>query len=345
MSVVTLVFLVTASNLYASNAQTPEDQTSTSVLAEVAGGADDGQSSADQLTADDSIDSGVYDDSAVTETAIMDAVRPETVVATAPSKNRSAVVEYAVESGDTIGSIARKFGLQTQTVLATNQLRPSSLIRIGQTLQILPVDGVMYTVRKGDTLSKIATTYKADSERIRKANNLLADETLAPGTALVVPDGQTPYIAPAPKPVRIAASLHDVFVPAPPVRSTAGASGLIWPTDARRITQYFTRRHTGVDIAGAVGTPIYAADDGVVISAGWNTGGYGNMIIIDHGDGLYTRYGHGSKILVHEGDTVSKGDKIMLMGSTGRSTGPHLHFEVMRGDIHRRANPLSYVHK
>lgn len=346
ISVVALVFLVTASNLYASNAQqVTDDQSPTSVLSQVAGSADDGQYGNDQFVADDSIDDGVYDDSATTETAIMDAVRPETSVATAPSKNRSAVVEYAVESGDTIGSISRKFGLQTMTVLNTNQLRPSSVIRIGQTLRILPTDGVMYTVKKGDTLSKIATVYKADSDRIVKANNLVADGALVPGVELVVPDGQMPYIAPTPKPVRIAADLKDVFVPAPPVRSSASETGFIWPTAARRITQYFTRRHTGVDIAGAVGTPIYAADDGVVVSAGWNTGGYGNMILIDHGDGLYTRYAHGAKILVQVGDTVRQGDTIMLMGSTGRSTGSHLHFEVMRGDVHRRANPLSYVHR
>lgn len=123
---------------------------------------------------------------------------------------------------------------------------------------------------------------------------------------------------------------------------------MIWPTAARRITQYFGHyrggsRHTGVDIAGPIGTAIYAADDGVVALSGWNSGGYGNMVLIDHGGGIYTRYGHASKLLVRAGDAVKRGDVIALIGSTGHSTGPHLHFEVMTGNPHNRKNPLEYV--
>jgi len=120
------------------------------------------------------------------------------------------------------------------------------------------------------------------------------------------------------------------------------SSGMLWPTVGHNITQYFSWHHTAVDIANHIGTPIYAAANGVVLIAqgGWN-GGYGNTILLDNGNNMRTRYGHASKLLVSPGEKVSKGQIIALMGSTGNSTGPHLHFEVVIGGV--KYNPLNYV--
>jgi len=125
-------------------------------------------------------------------------------------------------------------------------------------------------------------------------------------------------------------------------KAAPSSAKMVWPTVGHRITQYFSWRHNGVDIGNKVGTPLYAADDGVVVTStgGWN-GGYGNTIVIDHGGGVKTRYGHASKLLVKAGESVERGQLIALMGSTGRSTGSHLHFEVIiKGS---RYNPLNYI--
>ncbi|HTM68763.1 MAG TPA: M23 family metallopeptidase [Candidatus Binatia bacterium] len=273
-------------------------------------------------------------------------VQPQPDEEAAPA-TRTRVEEYTVAEGDTLGSIARQFDLRTETLLASNGLTVRSILRIGQVLKILPVDGVIYKVRNGDTISKIAKVYDSDAEKILEMNGLSSGAALAAGTELILPDGKLPPPPPPKQPSRIAKNIKNIFVP-PPSPDRSGGDDMIWPTAARRITQYFGHyrggsRHTGVDIAGPIGTAIYAADDGVVAIAGWNSGGYGNMVLIDHGGGLYTRYGHASKLLVKAGDTVKRGDVIALIGSTGHSTGPHLHFEVMTGNPHNRKNPLEYV--
>lgn len=251
------------------------------------------------------------------------------------------IQSYTVQDGDTIAGIALKFGVKMSTIFNANNLGASGFIKPGQTLRIPPVDGLIYSIRKGDTLARIAANLKADPDEIAAANNLDVSGKLVVGTDIVVPGGQLP---PTPKPPRrLASSIRDVFIP-PPAASHTADGIMLWPTAVRRITQYFRGlRHTGVDIAGPIGTPIYAANDGIVAVAGWNTGGYGNMIIVDHGGGVFTRYGHASKLLVQAGDTVKKGDVIALMGTTGHSTGPHLHFEVMLRTVHNRVNPLEYV--
>ena len=117
--------------------------------------------------------------------------------------------------------------------------------------------------------------------------------------------------------------------------------GMLWPATVRRITQYFNWRHRGIDIAGPTGTLIYAALDGMVEISGWNSGGYGYQIVLRHSNGMKTRYAHSSKLFVSVGQKVTKGEVIALMGSTGRSTGSHLHFEVVVGGV--RVNPFLYV--
>lgn len=247
---------------------------------------------------------------------------------------------YVVREGDTISTIADRFNLSIQTVLWANNLSVRSYIRPGNKLTIPPIDGVLHTVKKGDTIAKIAKTYGSDSKEIFAWNKIGEDQSLKVGETLIVPGGKVAAAAPA----RVG-SASQIFTGAKPADAVVPAgTKMLWPIAARRITQYFTWKHTGVDIAGPIGTPIYAADDGIVELAGWS-GGYGNAVIINHGNGLWTRYGHASKLFVKKGDQVKKGQTIMATGSTGRSTGPHLHFEVMSGGVGRGhyRNPFDYI--
>jgi murein DD-endopeptidase MepM/ murein hydrolase activator NlpD len=248
---------------------------------------------------------------------------------------RTAIVEYEVQAGDTVGSIAAKYGLQTLTIISANGLGPNGIIRVGQKLRILPVNGLIVKVKKGDSISKLAKTYKSDVAGILEINGLADDQALAVGTELILPGGKTPPALAPKRTTNYAAGT----LPSP----VDNGGTFLWPTSSRRITQYYNWRHTGLDIGGPVGTPLFAAESGTVVFSGWNRGGYGNMVLIDHGGGYWTRYAHATKLLVSAGDIVKRGDTIALMGSTGRSTGPHLHFEVLKGSTSRRVNPLDYI--
>ncbi len=256
---------------------------------------------------------------------------------------RTESLVYEVQSGDVIGNIAENFGLNVATILWANGLTERSYIRPGDKLVILPVDGVVHKVVRGDTVSKIARLYNAESGDIVEFNRLQKEGAdIVIGEELVVPGGEKQVVrAIAAAPDRRFTPLSSVAAPPPSVEAPAGTS-FLWPTSVRRITQYFGNRgHTGVDIAGPVGTPLYASKAGTVVKAGWNAGGYGNYVVIDHGGGVQTLYGHASKLYVSAGDAVEQGQTIALMGSTGRSTGPHIHFEVrVNGSF---ANPLKYV--
>ncbi len=271
------------------------------------------------------------------------------IVGVVKKPTAASITIYEVQSGDTPSSIARRHGISVSTLLSANNMSTASVIRIGQQLKILPVDGILYTVRKGDVLSKIALKYQTTVSAMLDANNLVDPSQVAIGTTLILPGGRLPantITAPAAKaPSRLANNIIDVFIPPSASSGAAGSSSrLLWPTAVKRITQYFKgRTHTGLDIAGPVGTAIYASDDGVVIFSGWNKGGYGNMIVVDHGKGLFTRYAHASKLIAKAGATVTRGEVIALMGSTGRSTGPHLHYEVMVGTVSARVNPFDYT--
>jgi murein DD-endopeptidase MepM/ murein hydrolase activator NlpD len=231
--------------------------------------------------------------------------------------------------------------------LSANNLTARSYIRPGQKLAILPVDGVVHTVARGDTLSKIARTYAANSDTIVEFNELEEGSTLKVGDQLIVPGGvkpqPKPIVANTPAIVGRPDAIDKVTAPPPSVDAPAGV-GYVWPTAATIITQYFGLRHTGVDIAGKQGLAIYATKAGTVITSqcGWN-GGYGCYIKIDHGGGVVSWYGHASKMFVEVGDVVTQGQTIALVGTTGNSTGPHLHFEIRVNNKYQ--NPLSYVRK
>lgn len=253
---------------------------------------------------------------------------------------RDKIIDYQVEAGDVISTIAQKFSISVQTILWSNDLTYYSLIKPGITLKILPTTGLLHKVQRGDNLSAIAKKYQADADKILSYNKLASAEEIAIDQDLIIPDGIKPATAKSTVTYnRPSQSGNSNTVPAKASVINTGTK-LLWPTAAKRISQYFSWRHSGLDIAGPVGTAIYAAESGTVETAGWNKGGYGYYIIINHGNGMRTLYGHASKLYVSAGQKVTRGQTIMAMGSTGRSTGPHLHFEVRIGGF---KNPLSYI--
>lgn len=276
---------------------------------------------------------------------------PTTPVQTEPQQpSRRGVVNYTVQPGDVIGGIATRFDVDVNTILWANNLNFRSYIRPGDVLKIPPGKGVIYVVKKGDTLGKIARMFDVKSVDVADANGLKRDgSNLSVGASLFIPGGEKieeSIIPAAPRAIdrtngTIGKEIEKVAAPPPSITAPAG-SGYIWPTMDHRINQYFGIRHTGVDIAGKIGNSNYAAASGKVIKSqcGWN-GGYGCYIIIDHGGGITTLYGHNSKLLVEVGEFVTQGQVVGLLGSTGHSTGPHLHFEVRVGG--KRVNPLKYV--
>lgn len=253
---------------------------------------------------------------------------------------RTEIIEYTVQLGDTVSSIANRFGLTVNTVLWANNLGNYSLIRPGNDLIIPPASGLLYSVKSGDTLSNIAKTYKIEASEISKQNNLEENASLKIKQQLLLP-GATKLAAVVSRPVSrpVISSPGSTAKTAP--ASLSGGS-MVWPADSRRITQYFSWAHNGLDIANKSGTAIYAAEAGTIdiAATGWN-GGYGNTILINHGGGKKTRYGHLTTLYVKVGDKVERGENIGTMGSTGRSTGPHLHFEVIINGT--RYNPLNYI--
>lgn len=251
---------------------------------------------------------------------------------------RSTVEEYLVQEGDVLGSIAGRFNLSLSSILWANNLTYRSTIRPGQKLIIPPVDGVLYTVKNGDTLSSISKKYSSTSEKILVANNLSSVDSLKIGTSLVLPDATPPTIAP----VRYTAPAASVFNGTRGSTAPAAATGgWVWPTDLCTITQYYNGwGHFGLDVDGDYINNIYAARGGTVTRASWFSG-YGNCVDINHGDGYVTRYGHLSKFFVSVGDVVGAGDALGKMGTTGNSTGTHLHFEVMEGKT--KYNPLNFI--
>lgn len=261
-----------------------------------------------------------------------------------PADVRTKTETYVVQTGDTLSTIAQRFGVNVGTLLWANARTELQYLRPGDTLKIPPVSGVLVTIKKGDTLLSLANKYGSSVEEIIRINRLSADEALPLNAELVLPGGQPPSVPIAVRPpVRPGEPSPSASTGKPPSANVGSipTGKLLWPTSGHVITQYYGWRHTGVDIDGDYTSPIYASHDGTVTTASWNSGGYGMQIVVTSASGVMTRYAHASKMFVKNGDTVKKGDVIAMVGTTGRSTGTHLHYEVYVSG--KRANPLSYI--
>ena len=255
-------------------------------------------------------------------------------------------VVYTVKNGDVLGAIAEQFGISVNTILWANDLTWSSTIKAGQQLTILPQSGIEHEVKSGDTVLAIAKKYQVAADDIISNNKLASASDIRSGDLLFIPNGVKPTAVKSsytPKTVakNTPAKNENVYSDEKvPGASEDTNTKLLWPVLSQRITQYFHWGHSGLDIGDKTGNPIYAAESGKVERSGWSTG-YGYNVVINHGNGLTTLYGHASKLLVKAGDTVTRGETIALVGSTGWSTGPHLHMEVRVNDV--KKNPLNYI--
>ena len=254
---------------------------------------------------------------------------------------RKEIVSYIVESGDTISTIAQKFGITVNTVLWENDLSSYSVIRPGDDLDILPESGLTHKVRSGDTLGAIARANDIEVEEILEANNMSLSSKLSIGQKLLIPGGnKIVSVATVSKTTKSYTGIEAIKNIVKPAPQKTVANKMAWPTVGNRITQYYSWRHKGLDIANKTGTPLFAADTGTIEFVAWSNG-YGYNIIVNHGGGKKTRYAHMSKFYVSKGDSVTKGEAIGEMGSTGWSTGPHIHFEVIINGV--KYNPLNYI--
>ena len=253
--------------------------------------------------------------------------------------------EHEVMEGETISTIAEDYSVSVATIQWANNLGSSTVIKPGDTLKILPVSGVVYTVESGDTLLDIVTKHKGDIDEVKDMNGIDDDDLVAVGTEIVIPGG-SPYVAPKPQ-VSTPTTSYDntsggwtsVFKPSTEPAAPSGGGQFIWPSASHDISQYSRWGHVAVDVRGPMGTAIYASAGGVAtLHSG---GGYGNYIIVDHQNGWSTLYAHLSSYAVSSGQYVSQGQVIGGEGSTGWSTGPHLHFEIRQGGT--KYNPLQYV--
>ncbi len=248
-------------------------------------------------------------------------------------KSRSEIENYQVKGGDTLDKIAKMFDVSVDTIKWANDLK-TDVIKPGQILKIPPVTGVVHKVVSGDTVYSIAKKYGVDAQNIVNYiwNDFADPETFAltPGQIIFVPGG---VIKPTPAPAnyKFIASIQA---------GVRGSSNFIWPTSGV-ITQYYVWYHQALDIANPSAPPVIAADGGKVVYAGCINWGYGCHVIIDHGNGYQTLYAHFSRYDVEVGQYVSQGQQIGIMGSTGRSTGTHLHFEIRSGG--QLLNPLSFL--
>lgn len=251
-------------------------------------------------------------------------------------KPRDRIIEYQVQEGDTISSIAEKFAISQETIVWQNDLAKNAVLKPGQTLQILPVTGVSHKVAKGETIYSIAKKYSAEPQAMVDFpfNTFVNDETfaLAVGQVLIVPDGTPPKEAPPPS--------YYARRTTPDAGAVTASGVFVWPASGY-ISQGFAWYHKGIDIANKATPDILAADAGAVTYTGCLGWGYGCHVIVGHGNGYVTLYAHLSQVYVNIGQRVGRGNALGRMGSTGRSTGTHLHFEIRQNGV--LVNPLNFL--
>ena len=265
-------------------------------------------------------------------------VAPRNPIGAYADVNHGEIVVYTVKSGDSPSGIAKRFGITLNTLLWANDIRNASLIRAGDQLVILPVSGVKYQVRRGDTIESIAKKFKPKDEPdllsviadITQFNGLAVNEPLAADSIIIIPDGEIGTLASAPSTSKLPAILHQnkglpeyIGYFLRPI--LGGRNARATKNNPRGLHGY-----NGIDLAVAHGSPLMASAEGTVIQAkstGWNSG-YGKYIVLTHPNGTQTLYAHLSSILVSIGQRVIQGATIGYVGSSGNSTGPHVHFEI-----------------
>jgi len=256
----------------------------------------------------------------VANSALLPESGPSGTSADIEERTNGEISLYVVHKGDTISAIAKMFGVSANTIIWGNDLR-TTILKEGQQLVILPISGVRHVVKAGDTVQTIAKKYKGDIKEILQFNDLSESQKLAVGDVVIIPDGEI-VTAPVIKKTPSKNLAHDTGGPdyglffTKPLASYVRTQGL--------------HGYNGVDLGAPTGSPIYAAAEGDVIIAknsGWN-GGYGEYVVISHANGTQTLYAHASRVAVYEGMHVLRGQVIAYLGSTGKATGPHLHFEV-----------------
>ncbi|HEU5316577.1 MAG TPA: M23 family metallopeptidase [Chloroflexota bacterium] len=285
-------------------------------------------------------------------------VRPASATtALAPSGPRAEVVTYKVQPGDTVWDIGARFNVGWFSVMWSNGLDEDAIIKPGQELRIPPVPGTLHTVKADDDLDAIAKRYSVEPAAVVDYNGLRPGEGLPVDKLLVIPGGQLPIVRRAPvapppppvvtrpqpqRPAQVPAQPQALrpTLPIPAPAPAAPTGRFSWPTRGV-ITTTYSSWHPGIDVAAPIGTAIGAADGGTVTFTGWDNTGYGYRVVINHGNGYSTTYNHLSSIGVRPGQQVGKGQTIAGMGSTGRSTGSHLHFEILRNGSF--VNPLGIL--
>ncbi len=277
-------------------------------------------------------------------------------------------ITYKVQVGDSLSSIAEQFKIKKETIVYSNEAALNdnpTLLTPGMTLQIPPVDGMLYTWQQGDTLQSVADEFKSDLNGDKKVdskdaailidnilnfpgNNLdLTDPVIKPGQVIMIPGGQRELIAWldfVPTYTRGSTGTGTSELSPSGCKVGFGSPPGIWPTDGPHTISgnNYSASHQGIDITATSSTTVLASGAGVVVFAGWSQYGYGNVIQLDHGDGYSTVYAHLSVISVQQCQTVQAGQPIGVAGTTGNSTGVHLHFEVRYGG--NSVDPWDIVH-
>jgi hypothetical protein len=255
-----------------------------------------------------------------------------------PVQARDGIVEYTITAGDSIFGIAQKFDLKPDTILWANYdilNDDPHMISIGLTLKIPPTDGILYMWKDGDTVENVANQFKTTAMNILNwpGNRLdITNPMVEPETFVMVPGGSREFrqwVIPTVWRPRSGASKSIPGGCQIPEGGAFGTGTFVWPAANRSLSgNDYWDGHLAIDIAAATGAPVYATDSGVVVYAASIGGGYGNMVMIDHGNGYHSVYAHLSQIVARCGQSTYQGNIVGYAGSTGNSTGPHLHFEV-----------------
>ena len=292
-----------------------------------------------------------------TSQVIERAPEPFTIV---PDRQRDEIITYTIEAGDTIFDLSAQYDISGETIFWANSETLQDdvhLLTVGTGIYILPVNGVYYRAGGQETVAEIASRFLALAEAILDSPyNELPEgsaESFKPalGMRLIVPGGQREkidfqWIAPVADSGSSGSSAAGSFAPGhpgscAPINGAGGTGSWARPINRYTVTTPFFYGHNGLDLSAPTGEPVLAADSGIVVFSGWNDWGYGNLVVLDHGNGWTTYYAHMSSVSVGCGRLVSRGSTVGGVGSTGNSSGPHLHFEMRW--LYNADNPAAYI--